>query len=154
MSQASFGFRVLSVTALVVGMAAPASAQKKGAVAAPYVPPAGAWERRSPSAMGMDSVKLAAGEIAQGGQLGRPHHRHDGGVVAVLADQGEGLDDEQQARVFGKFERLGRSGDGGTGLGLYISRHLARAMGGDLIVASAPGEGARFVLRLPSDPSA
>ncbi len=55
----SFGFRVVSVTALAVGLATPALAQKKSAMVAPYVPPAGAWERRSPSAMGMDSVKLA-----------------------------------------------------------------------------------------------
>ncbi|WP_310572343.1 serine hydrolase [Gemmatimonas sp.] len=54
-----FGYRVLSGTALVGGLTSPALAQKKGAVAPPYVPPAGAWERRSPSAMGMDSVKLA-----------------------------------------------------------------------------------------------
>ena len=56
----SFGFRVVRVTALAVGLATPALAQKKSAMVAPYVPPAGAWERRSPSAMGMDSVKLAA----------------------------------------------------------------------------------------------
>ncbi len=56
----SVGFRVVSVTALAVGLATPALAQKKSAMVAPYVPPAGAWERRSPSAMGMDSVKLAA----------------------------------------------------------------------------------------------
>lgn len=56
----SFGFRVLRVTALVGGLTTPAWAQKKGAVSAPYVPPAGAWERRSPSSVGMDSVKLAA----------------------------------------------------------------------------------------------
>ena len=56
----SFGFRVVSVTALVGGMAGPVGAQKGRTVAAPYVPPAGVWERRSPSAMGMDSVKLAA----------------------------------------------------------------------------------------------
>jgi CubicO group peptidase (beta-lactamase class C family) len=49
----------MSVTALVSGLTAPALAQKKSAAAAPYVPPAGAWERRSPSTMGMDSVKLA-----------------------------------------------------------------------------------------------
>ena len=55
----SFGFRVVRVTALAVGLATPALAQKKSAMVAPYVPPAGAWERRSPSAMGMDSVKLA-----------------------------------------------------------------------------------------------
>ena len=70
----------------------------------------------------------------------------------IVADQGPGLSEAQQARVFDKFERLGRgSEDGGSGLGLYISRRLARAMGGDLSVESAPGQGARFVLELPGD---
>jgi len=68
----------------------------------------------------------------------------------VVADQGEGLTEAQQARVFEKFERLGRQGDGGSGLGLYISRRLARAMDGELTVESAPGQGARFVLDLPA----
>ena len=53
--------------------------------------------------------------------------------------------------MFEKFERLGRSGDGGSGLGLYISRRLARAMDGDLTVESVPGQGARFILDLPAD---
>ncbi|MEO6042259.1 MAG: HAMP domain-containing sensor histidine kinase [Croceibacterium sp.] len=70
----------------------------------------------------------------------------------VVADQGEGFSDEQRARLFEKFERLGRSGDGGTGLGLFISRRLARAMGGDLTVESTPGQGARFILDLPGNP--
>ena len=70
----------------------------------------------------------------------------------IIADQGPGLSPEQQARVFEKFERLGRdNADGGSGLGLYISRRLARAMGGDLTVESAPGQGARFILDLPAD---
>ncbi len=69
----------------------------------------------------------------------------------VIADQGPGLSPEQQARAFEKFERLGRAGDGGTGLGLYISRKLARAMDGDLTVESAEGQGARFTLELPAD---
>lgn len=68
----------------------------------------------------------------------------------IVADQGEGLTSEQQARAFEKFERLGRSGDGGSGLGLYISRRLARAMNGELTVESTPGHGARFILELPS----
>jgi signal transduction histidine kinase len=69
----------------------------------------------------------------------------------IVADQGPGLSEEDQARAFGKFERLGRSGDGGSGLGLYISRRLARAMSGELSVESAPGQGARFILDLPGD---
>ncbi len=78
----------------------------------------------------------------------------DGGGRArlIVADQGPGLSDVQQVKVFEKFERLGRSGeDGGSGLGLYISRRLARAMSGDLTVESAPGQGARFVLDVPAD---
>ncbi|GGD52112.1 sensor histidine kinase [Erythrobacter arachoides] len=72
----------------------------------------------------------------------------------VVADQGEGLDADEQRRVFAKFERLGRSGDGGSGLGLYISRRLAEAMGGTLTVESARGQGARFTLDLPGGPDA
>ena len=68
----------------------------------------------------------------------------------TVADQGEGLTEEQQRKVFDKFERLGRSGDGGSGLGLYISRRLARAMDGDISADSAPGRGASFTLELPA----
>lgn len=75
--------------------------------------------------------------------------RKDRARVTVI-DRGEGLTPEQQERVFEKFERLGRSGDGGSGLGLYISRRLARAMDGDLTVKSTPGKGARFTLDLPA----
>ncbi|WP_324695414.1 sensor histidine kinase [Novosphingobium aerophilum] len=72
----------------------------------------------------------------------------------IVADQGPGISQESQEKVFEKFERLGRSGDGGSGLGLYISRSLARAMGGELSVQSAPGQGARFILEVPADPEA
>jgi signal transduction histidine kinase len=77
---------------------------------------------------------------------------HGDKARAIVADEGPGLSLEQQGRVFDKFERLGRSGDGGSGLGLYISRSLARAMDGELTVESVPGEGARFILEVPSDP--
>lgn len=80
----------------------------------------------------------------------KAERRKDRALVAV-ADRGEGLQPEQQERVFEKFERLGRNGDGGSGLGLYISRRLARAMNGDLTVKSTPGKGARFTLDLPAD---
>ncbi|MEP0190933.1 MAG: HAMP domain-containing sensor histidine kinase [Erythrobacter sp.] len=70
-------------------------------------------------------------------------------VCLSVADEGSGISNEQAARVFNKFERLGRENDGGSGLGLYISRKLARAMGGELSVESVEGEGATFVLSLP-----
>lgn len=74
----------------------------------------------------------------------------EGDLAAVIvADQGKGIALEDQARIFEKFERIDPSEPGGTGLGLYISRRLARAMGGDITVDSAPGQGSRFMLTLP-----
>ena len=69
---------------------------------------------------------------------------------AVVADQGKGIAPQDQERIFEKFERVDPSEVGGNGLGLYIARRLARAMGGDLTVESTPGDGARFTLTLPA----
>lgn len=75
------------------------------------------------------------------------------GRIAVI-DQGAGVVPADRERIFEKFERLGRDDAGGSGLGLYISRRLARAMGGDIVIGGVPGEGARFILSLPvSDPA-
>lgn len=74
----------------------------------------------------------------------------EGFVGLMIADNGPGMSPEQQQRVFDKFERLGRDGDGGSGLGLYISQRLAHAMGGSLTLESDLGEGARFTLALPA----
>ncbi len=68
----------------------------------------------------------------------------------IVADQGKGIAAEDHARIFEKFGRVDPSEPGGSGLGLYIARRLARAMGGDITVDSAPGQGARFVLTLPA----
>ncbi len=74
----------------------------------------------------------------------------EGDIAAIIvADAGAGIALEHQERIFDRFERLGLRDGTGSGLGLYISRRLARAMGGDLGVDSAPGHGARFVFTLP-----
>lgn len=73
-----------------------------------------------------------------------------GRATVSVTDQGPGLSSDQQERIFKKFERLGREGDGGSGLGLYISQRLANAMDGELTIASEPGEGTRFTLALPA----
>lgn len=74
------------------------------------------------------------------------------GSVAVLAvrDDGMGIADEDRIRIFERFYRMAsHERINGTGLGLPIARELARAMGGDLDVASVQRAGSSFVLVLP-----
>ena len=68
-------------------------------------------------------------------------------LAVSVADSGPGLAEEDQARVFESFQR-GRDSahTPGTGLGLNIARTLARLMGGDVRLASRPGQGACFTL--------
>jgi signal transduction histidine kinase len=75
------------------------------------------------------------------------------GTVAVrVADTGVGIARVLQEKIFEPFVQVGSplSSDEGVGLGLWISRALARAMGGDLSVRSELGQGAVFTLTLPS----
>lgn len=88
-------------------------------------------------------------------------HSPDGAVVSLsierrgdmlavtIADSGPGIAMTDQQRIFERYERVGNE-PGGIGLGLAISRRLARSMGGDIELESAPGEGARFTLVLPA----
>lgn len=85
-----------------------------------------------------------------GSQVWIRSEREGDSAVLIVADQGRGIASEDQERIFEKFERVDTSEPGGNGLGLYIARRLARAMGGDIVVDSAPGQGARFVLTLPA----
>jgi two-component system, NtrC family, sensor kinase len=76
-------------------------------------------------------------------------------VELAVADTGIGLTAEQQAKLFQDFtqaDSLTSRRYGGTGLGLAISRKLARMMGGDVTVASEPGRGSVFTVRLPVGP--
>jgi two-component system, sensor histidine kinase len=71
----------------------------------------------------------------------------------VVQDTGPGIDPALHERIFQAFEReRSVANRGGAGLGLTISRQLARTMGGDLTVHSLPGEGTRFLLRVAADP--
>jgi signal transduction histidine kinase len=97
-------------------------------------------------------VNLLANAIRyspEGGMVWVRTDREGDLAALIIADQGKGIAPEDQARIFEKFERVDPSEPGGTGLGLYIARRLARAMGGDVSVDSAPGQGARFTFTLP-----
>jgi two-component system, NtrC family, sensor kinase len=74
-------------------------------------------------------------------------------VELAVADSGIGMTAEQQAKLFQDFtqaDSLTARRYGGTGLGLAITRKLARMMGGDVTVASEPGKGSVFTVRLPA----
>jgi signal transduction histidine kinase len=71
----------------------------------------------------------------------------DGWAEVAVTDYGIGISEDQRPLLFGKFVQL--SHGPGTGLGLYISRGIARAHGGDLVLAVSSPAGSRFVLRLP-----
>ena len=77
--------------------------------------------------------------------------QEDGHAIIAVRDWGPGIPREAQGRVFERFERAsGAHAQASLGLGLYISRQIARAHGGELSVEEPPsGPGARFVLRLP-----
>jgi GAF domain-containing protein len=73
-------------------------------------------------------------------------------IEFAVADTGIGMTAEQQAKLFAEFTQADSSTAqryGGTGLGLAITRKLARMMGGDVTVASEPGKGSVFTVRLP-----
>ncbi|MGE5690759.1 MAG: GAF domain-containing protein [Pseudomonadota bacterium] len=90
----------------------------------------------------------------------------DGGTVTVaarrrgdrievsVADEGVGIAEGEQERIFRKFYRAdatgSRAGQGGTGLGLFIVRGLVTAMGGRIWVTSREGRGASFTFELPA----
>jgi signal transduction histidine kinase len=101
-------------------------------------------------------------------------------LLLTVADNGPGIPEADRERLFGRYEQLGGADQrGGTGLGLYVSRELCRAMGGDLVlepaaatdkagapkpktaskakgragtVASAAPSGAAFTVSLPAEP--
>jgi len=79
----------------------------------------------------------------------------DGRIGVEIADTGPGLTPEELTAAFEPFHRIERTsaGTSGAGLGLSLSRQLARLMGGDVTAHSAPGVGSCFRLELPYDPS-
>jgi signal transduction histidine kinase len=76
-------------------------------------------------------------------------HATDDTLRFDVVDHGEGIAPEQQVVIFEAFERAGKHTERGTGLGLALSRKLARLLGGDLRVESQLGHGARFSLQVP-----
>jgi signal transduction histidine kinase len=83
------------------------------------------------------------------------HRRQENGgdwITLAVTDTGIGMTPEQMGKLFQEFSQASSttaSKYGGTGLGLAISKHFCRMMGGDITVASEPGRGSTFTIRLP-----
>jgi signal transduction histidine kinase len=82
---------------------------------------------------------------------------HDTRWVTIgVRDQGMGIDEEHQRSLFERFYRAGaeQTDIQGLGLGLYVTRRIVDAHGGEITVTSTPGEGSEFTVRLPLAPVA
>ncbi|HYG70393.1 MAG TPA: HAMP domain-containing sensor histidine kinase, partial [Anaeromyxobacteraceae bacterium] len=110
---------------------------------------AGMWD-----ALRLDEVltNLLSNAIKYG--PGRPvevRTRRAGDDVALVSvrDHGIGISEADQRRIFERFERaVSKRNYGGFGLGLWISRQIVHALGGEVHVVSAPGEGSTFTVEL------
>jgi two-component system phosphate regulon sensor histidine kinase PhoR len=97
-------------------------------------------------------VENAVKYSPDGGRIEVSLASSDGEVRFSVRDEGLGIPDSEQARIFEKFHRLDPNltrGVGGTGLGLYICRQLIELMGGRIWVSSELGVGSTFAFALP-----
>jgi two-component system, OmpR family, sensor histidine kinase SenX3 len=77
-------------------------------------------------------------------------------VEITVADQGQGIPESEQGRIFERFYRVDAArsrATGGTGLGLAIVKHICANHGGEITVWSEQGHGSTFTMRLPAVPS-
>jgi signal transduction histidine kinase len=101
--------------------------------------------------------KVLSAELMQDGEIESMQHATrstQNWLVFEVSDTGIGIAPEYLPQLFEKFAQADSSTTrkyGGSGLGLAISRHLCRLMGGDITVASAPGQGTTFTVRLPAE---
>lgn len=94
-----------------------------------------------------------AAKFTHDGRVDLSVERQGREVALEVRDTGIGMDDHQIDQLFGAFSQVHRSDHeryGGTGLGLALSRELARLMGGDITVKSTPGVGSSFTVRVPA----
>lgn len=101
----------------------------------------------------MDNLVSNAIKFTESGKVHISYRYEGDQVMLVVTDTGTGMTEEEQQKLFGKFEQIITPEKGkavGSGLGLFISRAVARKMGGDVVLEkSQPGQGSAFILLLP-----
>jgi len=94
-------------------------------------------------------VSNALRYVAKGGHIALQAHALGRLVKVSVKDDGPGIPQEYQSKIFQKFVQIQGREPGGTGLGLAICKGIVRAHGGSIWVESLPGQGSEFIFTLP-----
>jgi signal transduction histidine kinase len=119
------------------------------------IPPGPLWIRSDPGKLRQILLNLLGNAVKftdEGGVFLTVSPEGDDGLAFSVRDTGPGIPPEHVERIFEPFTQADQSATrlkGGTGLGLAVSRSLARLLGGDVTVESTLGVGSTFTLRLP-----
>lgn len=150
----------VDVAALVrhsVALMQPCAAERQVELRLGELPPDGLGPSWDASAVEQALVNLLDNAIKHSppGEAVEVTSELDQGRIRVwVADRGPGIPAGEQQRIFDLFYRHGselRRETKGTGIGLYIARHVAEAHGGRVVLESEPGHGSRFALELPAE---
>lgn len=129
-------------------------AARAGCAVAVHAPPSvvGSWDQLRLEQV-VDNLLSNALKYGPGKPVEIRVGTQDGVATLTVQDEGLGIPIEAQERIFRRFERaVSERNYGGLGLGLYIVRSIVEALGGEVSVRSAPGEGASFMVTLPLRP--
>ncbi len=101
-------------------------------------------------------VRNACQYTPAGGSVTLQLYKHDDHVILDVIDTGKGISPENQQRLFSRFYRVTNATEGdvrGLGLGLYVTRAIVEAHGGDIRIVSEEGSGSTFSVILPALPA-
>jgi PAS domain S-box-containing protein len=140
----------------VVGIAKPLAA-RKGIALRVAVPPSPVESDAAKVRQILLNLVSNAVKFTDEGEVEITGEKANGGVLLRVRDTGIGIRPEHLPRIFDAFwqaETAATRKQGGTGLGLSVSRKLAQLLGGDIAVESEPGRGTTFTVLLPPRPPA
>jgi signal transduction histidine kinase len=100
-------------------------------------------------------LRNAVAYTERGGHIGFRAGGNDREAIVTVADNGPGIEPDDQARVFSRFHRIGGGarGEAALGLGLPLTRQFIEAHGGTVELVSKPGQGTAVTLTIPRTPS-
>lgn len=111
----------------------------------------GTWDRLAVEQV-LDNLLSNAIKYGAGAPIDVVLITHGEGVEITVRDRGPGIDPQDRARIFERFEQaVGQRRHGGFGIGLWLTRQLVEAMGGTIAVEGTAGKGSTFAVRLPVD---